>query len=149
MTCFLLKVMFSYIELCFSILAKKRHVRKEQANPCDACDDDGIEDVTETDQPPVSEVITDWSLDNSISSSISLLLSVFFSPSSLSIYLSHTHSHNVASSLSLVVGVAGSSLSTLISLFSSPLQQHKKAEGHIGAEEGQYTLYCIVFKRSI
>ena len=40
MTCFLLKVMFSYIELCFSILAKKRHVRKEQANPCDACDDD-------------------------------------------------------------------------------------------------------------
>ena len=39
MTCFLLKVMFSYIELCFS-MAKKRHVRKEQANPCDACDDD-------------------------------------------------------------------------------------------------------------
>ena len=24
----------------------------------------------------------------------------------------------------------------LISLFSSPLQQHEKAEGHIGAEEG-------------
>ena len=37
----------------------------------------------------------------------------------------------------------------LISLFSSPLQQHEKAEGHIGAEEGQYTLYCIVFKRTI
>ena len=51
----------------------------------DACDDDAINDLTETEQPPVSEVITNWSLFTSISSCISLFLSCLFI--SLPVYL--------------------------------------------------------------